>query len=68
MTTKTTKKEVVKISSNKMKQPEIMYKLDNVWQIFPGHCCNSQQEMEAYVKELDPENSFFKIMDLEEQQ
>lgn len=65
---KTIPKEEVKISSNKMERPEIMYKLDDVWKVFPGHCCDSQEKMEAYVKELDPENHFFKIVDLKEPQ
>jgi hypothetical protein len=59
-------KVVSKVKGNKMKQPEIMIKLGNNWQVLPGHCCDNQKEMENYVKTLDPNGSRLKVMDLAE--
>lgn len=67
---KTTPKVKVSVKAEikitRMKQPQIMMNLNGDWQSLPGHGCNNQEEMEDYVKTLDPSGSMLKVMDLAE--
>jgi hypothetical protein len=60
------KNKVAPKKVEKMKQPEIMMNLGGNWQSLPGHGCYNQKEMEEYVRELDPNGSMLKVMDLAE--
>jgi hypothetical protein len=64
--TSTKEKALVKEKTTKMKQPQIMMNLGGGWQSLPGHGCYNQKEMEEYVRELDPNGSMLKVMDLAE--